>query len=118
MTIEKQKEVANYFLKKLQDRDYRCMVAGGAPRDWYIGRTAKDIDVFVDTDFTHTELEDIVGLQVTDLTLPPEYEGNPNINSVFETKYFGQTARLSLLPHLGHSACFTNWAIASFIHIV
>lgn len=94
MTIEKQKEVADYFLNKLQEKDHHCMIAGGAPRDWYIGRVAKDIDVFVDTDFTHTELEGIIGLQVTDLTLPPEYEGNPNINSVFETRYFGQTVQI------------------------
>lgn len=47
MTVEEQKAIADILLRKLQAIDPNCIVAGGAPRDWYLGREAKDIDIFV-----------------------------------------------------------------------
>jgi len=45
--IAHQKLVANKVLKKLELLDRYCIVAGGAPRDWYLGNIAKDIDVYL-----------------------------------------------------------------------
>ena len=45
--IEKQKNVADNLLAKLELADPFCIVAGGAPRDWYLGKQASDIDVFI-----------------------------------------------------------------------
>lgn len=45
--IAVQKLVADKVLEKLELLDYRCIVAGGAARDWYLGKPATDLDVFL-----------------------------------------------------------------------
>jgi len=45
--IQKQKEVANFFLNKLEMLDPNIICAGGAPRDWSLGKEASDIDIFM-----------------------------------------------------------------------
>lgn len=45
--IDKQKSVADSLLSKLEVADPTCIVAGGAPRDWYLGMEASDIDIFL-----------------------------------------------------------------------
>lgn len=47
--VNRQKLVADDILSRLELLDPRCIVAGGAPRDWHLGKTAKDIDVFLYT---------------------------------------------------------------------
>jgi hypothetical protein len=42
-----QSHVADYWLTQLQHVYPDTICAGGAPRDWYFGNTAKDIDIFV-----------------------------------------------------------------------
>lgn len=45
--IDHQKYVADIVLSKLELLDRYCIVAGGAPRDWYLGKEATDIDVYL-----------------------------------------------------------------------
>jgi hypothetical protein len=45
--IAKQKAIADDVLEKLFLIDPYCIVAGGAPRDWWHGKPANDIDAFV-----------------------------------------------------------------------
>lgn len=45
--IENQKAVADKVLDKLELLDPACIVAGGAPRDWYLGNPSRDIDIFL-----------------------------------------------------------------------
>lgn len=45
--INRQNLVADNILSRLELLDPRCIVAGGAPRDWHLGKAAKDIDVFL-----------------------------------------------------------------------
>lgn len=40
MNIEKQKDVANIIYDRLRLADPHCILAGGAPRDWYFGKEA------------------------------------------------------------------------------
>lgn len=44
--ILQQKQLADECLSKLETLDPTCVVAGGAPRDWYRGVPANDIDIF------------------------------------------------------------------------
>jgi len=46
MTIESQKAIADELLKRVESLDPFCIVAGGAPRDWYMGNEANDIDLY------------------------------------------------------------------------
>jgi len=45
--IAKQKAIADDVLEKLFMIDPYCIVAGGAPRDWWHGKPANDVDAFV-----------------------------------------------------------------------
>lgn len=47
MSITDQKLLAMHALDCAESFDPTCIVAGGAPRDWYFGNMAKDIDLFV-----------------------------------------------------------------------
>jgi tRNA nucleotidyltransferase/poly(A) polymerase len=42
-----QQSVADALLARLEAIDPHCIIAGGAPRDWYLGRQAKDLDVYL-----------------------------------------------------------------------
>lgn len=46
-TIQSQKLVADKLMADLKQQFGNATVAGGAPRDWYFGDTARDIDVYV-----------------------------------------------------------------------
>lgn len=46
MKIEDQKAVADKVYKMLQLADPDCLLAGGAPRDWYFGNEANDLDFY------------------------------------------------------------------------
>ena len=45
--IEHQKALARRFLKKLKAIDPCSVLAGGAPRDWFLGKPASDLDFYV-----------------------------------------------------------------------
>lgn len=45
--ITLQKQVADKVLDRLEIIDPSCIVAGGAPRDWVMGKPASDIDIFI-----------------------------------------------------------------------
>jgi tRNA nucleotidyltransferase/poly(A) polymerase len=42
-----QQSVADSLLARLEAIDPHCIIAGGAPRDWYLGRLANDLDVYL-----------------------------------------------------------------------
>ena len=48
-TICNQQETALEIILKLKTQFGNAVVAGGAPRDWYMGQIARDIDVYVVT---------------------------------------------------------------------
>lgn len=48
-SVESQKEFSRLVYNKLSIIDPRCLLAGGAPRDWYFGELAKDLDFYIET---------------------------------------------------------------------
>lgn len=44
--VNEQMTVAREVLDKIRTLDKKALVAGGAPRDWFCGKAAKDIDIF------------------------------------------------------------------------
>lgn len=46
MTVQNQKEIANKVYRMLRLADPDCLLAGGAPRDWYFGNEANDLDFY------------------------------------------------------------------------
>lgn len=46
MNIEQQKQIAKNVYDKLKLADPDCLLAGGAPRDWYFGELCNDLDFY------------------------------------------------------------------------
>lgn len=46
MTIQQQKDIADKILDKLRIISPYAILAGGAPRDWYFGKEARDFDFY------------------------------------------------------------------------
>jgi hypothetical protein len=57
--IDTQKRIANELLFKLEADDPFAIIAGGAPRDWFLGREATDLDFYIciPTDITQSAFE-------------------------------------------------------------
>ena len=47
--IEHQKYIADKILNTFPEKYYNVLIAGGAPRDWYLNKPAKDLDVYIQT---------------------------------------------------------------------
>ena len=90
--IDAQKAVADKVLKALFPIDPYAIVAGGAPRDWYMGNAAKDVDVFFNVGrrpywVIKKQLEE-VGIsnfiEKTGENIPENYKANPHLRCVFD----------------------------------
>ena len=57
MKIAEEKIIADAMLDLLSNRYKKCLVAGGAPRDWYLERSCSDIDIFI---LTKDSLDDVI----------------------------------------------------------
>lgn len=104
---EKQMRVTDRVMSILSDNNVKFKVAGGAPRDWYLGNTAKDVDIFYEKSsvkynfkndglihcFTTTEgcylnemLKKELSAKEFDEIIPSGgYDLNPDINAVYDT---------------------------------
>lgn len=47
MNIKEQKEISKEVLHKLEIIDPYCILAGGAPRNWFLGKEANDLDFYI-----------------------------------------------------------------------
>lgn len=85
--IESQMKVADEVINKLRAVDPFCIVAGGAPRDWYFGNCANDIDVYIWQQHS-TQCSKIRQLKYAGFDCSPVgYEGNRELyekNSMIE----------------------------------
>ena len=96
MNIETQMKITDEVMAKIYSISPYAIVAGGAPRDWYFGNPANDIDVFLYrpdlvTSWAHEAILENVGLKVHQLgqndTNHYLYSKNPKIAKVFECTY-------------------------------
>ena len=107
MSIEDQKKIADKVLDKLFIVDPYAIVAGGAARDWYFGKEAKDIDVFFYINNKYTidtrdNLIECLGFELQKVGDTAElealgYRTNPNINSVYNMLGFETPVQLILM---------------------
>jgi hypothetical protein len=89
MNIQQHKEIAKEILAKLQTLDSRAILAGGAVRDWFFNKEAKDLDFYVDmgafpsgtsSDLHGTlkrVLEEVLGVELVSLR---SADGNPYLD--------------------------------------
>lgn len=100
----KQIEVAEKILDAIFLIDAHAIVAGGAPRDWLLGKEAADIDVFLYATGTTYFLEQKfikAGFDITRTNegngLPEHYKLNPQLRAVFDCVYKGQNVQFLLM---------------------
>lgn len=92
--ISKQQEIAREVLRKLKILDSKCIVAGGAPRDWYLGNTAVDIDYYMSADVDHvlSSLHEL-GLKTIAIKYPEDFVLNYSscsfIDAIIDVEYKG-----------------------------
>lgn len=103
--INKQKAVADKVLAKLELLDTYCIVAGGAPRDWYLGKPATDIDVYLH--FPHVpymrqrKLLEVLEFPIKSVhenwIIPELYEGNKCVKHLYNTEVDGEKVQIMFM---------------------
>lgn len=97
-----QKQLADEILFKISMYDPYVIVAGGAPRDWWMGRQASDIDVFINVNHTHSMsvVESIfkkMGFELENANhgeIAEDYKLNPYIKWVYNVKGLSHPVQL------------------------
>lgn len=121
--IETQKGIAEDILDRLELLDPYCILAGGAPRDWFLGKEANDLDFYVNLLPMRNEEEEatlnrLLGLVVSRLAdtsrKESEYNCMKHLKRIYEFKYKGQDCQImvmdtptfkSVIDHFGTSIC-------------
>ena len=117
--IEEQKAIANEILEKIEIIDKNCILAGGAPRDWWVGVLANDLDFYLyctpenGVEHTKKSIEKLVGIKLEYLGADENYEGGMReLRAVLDGEFKGQKVQFMLmgkptwgcvLPHFGAS---------------
>lgn len=90
--ITEQMEAADAALSMLYPIDPYCILAGGAPRDWYFGNEAKDLDIFFHVNASTSKhvidrMLKHIGFKVIDsnfaANIPEHYKKNPSLRAVY-----------------------------------
>lgn len=126
MNIEKQKSIATEVLHKLEAIDPSCILAGGAPRNWFFGKEAKDLDFYIhlpSETMNATELRfKRVDLGVKHVDYKSDkwkdYGIMEHLFRIYEGEYQGQKVQVmvmnestyhSVVPYFGVSICKFWW---------
>ena len=106
MSIENQKKIANELLEKLEQIDPHCILAGGAPRDWYMGKEANDLDFYVygygwSIGLILKRFKNIGIFGLVNLGEGPRpntvYSSMKHLRCVYETTYKGQKIQIMIM---------------------
>ncbi len=103
--VESQKQLADEILLKISMYDPYVIVAGGAPRDWWMGRQAADIDVFINVNRTHSmhvveSVFEKMGFELENAKhgeIAEDYKLNPYIKWVYNVKGLSHPVQLVFL---------------------
>lgn len=101
--IKVQKEIAKSILKDLEVIDPNCILAGGAPRDWFFNKPANDLDFYVHVD---DEKRKGFGLRLQRLGFKspvklghddPTYKTLKMLKEVWEFTHMGQRVQVMVM---------------------
>lgn len=111
-TIERQKEVAKEVLTKLQACDPHCILAGGAPRNWFFNKEANDLDFYIylkhETIWANKLRFKSIGLELTQMEFEElkdsSYKFMQHLFRVYEGEYKGESIQVMVM----HEPTFTS----------
>lgn len=123
--IKLQQEVAKEVLHKLEAIDPYCILAGGAPRNWFLGMEAKDLDFYIHNEHTvdalMTQMNSIgLNAKMVDFKSDDwkEYGVMEHLFRILEVEYKGITVQImcmrvntfnSVVSAFGVSICKFWW---------
>lgn len=119
--IEHQKQVANKVLNELELIDPYCIVAGGAARDWYLGKSATDIDVFIyapqfKTNTFRLNTLTKLGFNITDKyenwTTNEIYKGNKLVEHLYNTVVNNEKVQLIFMKQSTFTSVVNTFPIS------
>lgn len=124
MTIDRQKEIADKVMLKLNAVDPANILAGGAPRNWYLGKEAKDLDFYVhlpqETETYTLSRWTAIGLELTPMAwggeLNEEYKGMPELRRVYEGEVLGMPIQVMVMNEPTYR-CVTDKFTASVCQV-
>ena len=99
LPISVEKSIADEVLSRLEVIDPTCILAGGAPRDWWLGQSCNDLDFYIYHRGSTTNLEH--SLKTLDFEVEPMrrkgynvqarldrlYETMTDLRAVYQTKF-------------------------------
>jgi hypothetical protein len=117
--LENQKNIAKEVLSKLEVIDPTCILAGGAPRDWYFEKLASDLDFYVyfRPDFAYQKWRYAKQLEKIGLNnfyikgkaeFPENYKRNPYLITALEGKYKEEKIHIMFMSEKTFS-CVVNY---------
>ncbi len=126
MSIDKQKDIAREVLHKLEAIDPSCILAGGAPRNWFFGKEANDLDFYIHLPEEQCYKSALrfkrVGLEVKHVDYKSDkwkdYGIMKHLFRIYEGEYSGQKIQImvmgestyhSVVPCFGVSICKFWW---------
>lgn len=109
MSIEKQMKLADKILDRLTLISPHCILAGGAPRDWYFGNEANDLDFYFTSAGTTTgrvyeQLRRLFGDKFTDqrdINQSDLYTHMRFLRCIFDMEFNSTKVQLMLLDKPG-----------------
>ena len=116
-----QQSVADSLLARLEAIDPHCIIAGGAPRDWYLGRQAKDLDVYLyvpqNSLLRHfkTQLAAIGITNIEQSTLSTDdarYISNPLVRWVFNYEEAGEKVQLIVMKESTYTSVVQHFPLS------
>ena len=103
VSIETQKQIAQTVLNTLRTIDNDCILAGGAPRDWYFNKPATDLDffVYIPNSVPDNDVIDLISnLFKIDEIKNSEYvfyTKNPNLRTVFQIGGYNMPVQIMVM---------------------
>ncbi len=116
-----QKCVADSLLARLEAIDPHCIIAGGAPRDWYLGRLAKDLDIYLyvpqNSLLRHfkTQLAAIGITEIEQSTLSADdarYISNPLVRWVLNYEENGENIQLIVMKESTYTSVVQHFPLS------
>ncbi|CAH9011985.1 coil containing protein [Vibrio phage 409E50-1] len=123
--LKVQKQIAKEVLEELEVIDPFCILAGGAPRDWFFGKVAADLDFYVYDSANLSQSVWTERLSKTLLDVKPlgliegksneeldhEYTAMKHLRYVFEGEYMGATIQVMVMSESTFHSVVDNFCM-------
>lgn len=123
--IKIQKEIAKEVLEELEVIDPHCILAGGAPRDWFFNKPASDLDFYVYDPLNLSQKAWMDRLSKTLLDVKPlgmvegksdkdveeEYTAMKDLRYVYEGEYMGVIVQVMVMNMPTFTSVIDNFCV-------